>query len=206
MLVGILIRPYSMTSLGMITFSYRPTAGRILVFSGVGGIFCVYHYLLDGKYLLLFTILPVFFRLISSVQLESPAHSLYIDDRHNGQLQVPLHTKGYQSLESSDECNLAAANSAIYLVSLYLVRLGYFLGLKKSILIPRKVVPYLGFLSDSSREVSTLLLQNAINFSRLFVKFFSSRRFPSNFATIGGKMRLVFSRCSGCTVIHARDE
>ena len=33
------------------------------------------------------------------------------------------------------------------------MRLGYFLGLAKSVLVPSQTVPYLGFLSDSAREV-----------------------------------------------------
>ena len=82
---------------------------------------------------------------------------LYIDDRHNGQLQVPLNKGEYGTLHSADERNLAAAKSAVFLVAFYLVRLGYFLGLTKSILTPQKMVPYLGFLADSSREVFHLI-------------------------------------------------
>ncbi len=60
----------------------------------------------------------------------------------------------YGSLATADEGNLAAAECAIFLVAYYLVKLGYFLGLSKSILIPMKIVPYLGFMADSSRETS----------------------------------------------------
>lgn len=42
------------------------------------------------------------------------------------------------------------------LVLHHLVKLGYFLGLEKSVLRPSKVVPYLGFLADSSRGVFLL--------------------------------------------------
>ena len=52
---------------------------------------------------------------------------------------------------------MAATKSAIFLVAYFLVNLGYFLGLSKSILEPRKVVPYLGFLSDSSLQVFHLI-------------------------------------------------
>lgn len=76
---------------------------------------------------------------------------LYIDDRHNSQLQGQ-----YETLDSYDERNLAAATSAVFLVAFHLVRLGYFLGLSKSILIPQKMVPYLGFLIDGS-EVFRLI-------------------------------------------------
>ena len=78
--------------------------------------------------------------------------SLYIDDRHNGQLQVQLHQGAYATLVSRDERNFHAAQTAIFLVAYYLIRLGYFLALSKSILKPQKVVPYLGFLSDSLRQ------------------------------------------------------
>ena len=51
----------------------------------------------------------------------------------------------------------SAMKSAIFLVAYFLIKLGYFLRLPKSILMPRKIVPYLGFLSDSFREVSLLI-------------------------------------------------
>ena len=79
--------------------------------------------------------------------------SLYINDRHNGQLQMPPNQGAYANLANLDEHNLAAAKSAIFLVAYFLIKLGYFLGLFKSILMPRRIVPHLGFLSDSSREV-----------------------------------------------------
>ena len=76
--------------------------------------------------------------------------SLYIDDCHNCQLQVSSRHGAYADLPSLEANNMAAAKSAIFLVAYFLINLGYFLGLSKSILEPRKVVPYLGFLSDSS--------------------------------------------------------
>jgi hypothetical protein len=63
----------------------------------------------------------------------------------------------YVSLKTTDDRNFAAGQSAIFLVAFYLVRLGYFLALLKSIFIPRKEVPYLGFGADSSREVFHIL-------------------------------------------------
>ena len=83
--------------------------------------------------------------------------SLYIDDRHNGQLQVDLYSGAYFQLPTLDERNLAATNSAIFIVAYYLVQLGYFLGLAKSTLIPVKVVPFLGFLSESALQVFHLI-------------------------------------------------
>ena len=87
---------------------------------------------------------------------------LYIDDRHNGQLQVPLDKGEYSLLKTNDARDNAAASSAIFLVAFHMVRLGYFLGLLKSILIPSKVVPYLGFLADSSREVFHLIPEEKV--------------------------------------------
>ena len=69
---------------------------------------------------------------------------LYIDDRHNGQLQVSLDDGEYGCLLTADKRNLAAAKSAIFLDAYYLVKLGYFPGLSKSILTPMKIVVYLG--------------------------------------------------------------
>ena len=83
--------------------------------------------------------------------------SLYIDVRHNGQLQIPPNQGAYANLANVDEHNLTAAKSAIFLVAYFLIRLGYLFGLSKSILMPRKIVPYLGFLCDSSWEVFHLI-------------------------------------------------
>ena len=79
--------------------------------------------------------------------------SLYIDDRHNGELQVPLDKGEYYTIDNDDARHRALAESAVFLVAYHLVRLGYFLGLAKSVLVPSQTVPYLGFLSDSAQEV-----------------------------------------------------
>ena len=92
---------------------------------------------------------------------------MYIDDRHTGQLQVPFSCSAYASLNGDNACNLAAAKSAVSLVAFYLIELGYFLGLAKSILTPQKVVPYLGFASDSSRGVFHLLPDKKAKFLSL---------------------------------------
>ena len=63
---------------------------------------------------------------------------LYIGDRHGGQLPVSLDKGKYNTLDSIEERNLAAAKSAVSLVAFHLVRVGYFLDLSKSILIPRR--------------------------------------------------------------------
>lgn len=92
---------------------------------------------------------------------------LYIDDRHNGQMQIPLDKGDYTNLTTLDERRLAAAQSTIFVVAYHLVRLRYFLGLSKSVLMPRKVVPYLGFLVDSTREVFHLIPDKKVKFLQL---------------------------------------
>ena len=86
--------------------------------------------------------------------------SLYIDDRHTGQLRVSLIEGAYANFADANERRIAAAKSAIFLVAYHLVKLGYFLGLAKSIVMPRQVVPYLGFLVDSTQEVFHVIPAN----------------------------------------------
>ena len=94
--------------------------------------------------------------------------SLYIDDRHNGELQVSLDQGPYRSLKTVEESSLAAAKSAIFLVA-------YYLGLFKSILTPQQVVPYLGFLSDSVRMVFHLIAGKNGKFLNLIRESLSCR-------------------------------
>ena len=63
--------------------------------------------------------------------------SLYIDDRHNGQLSFPGVTlpSAYQTLASGDEVNFALA---LFLTSYILTSIGYLIGLAKSKLTPPK--------------------------------------------------------------------
>ena len=64
--------------------------------------------------------------------------SLYIDNRHNGQLSFPGVTlsPAYQTLASGDEVNFALALAGIFLTCYTLTSLGYFIGLAKSKLAP----------------------------------------------------------------------
>ena len=75
--------------------------------------------------------------------------------------------RGYTLISQLDERRFAAAKSALFLVAYYLIQLGYFLGLAKSVLSPRMVVPYLGFLSDSSRQMFHLILEKKDKFLNL---------------------------------------
>lgn len=85
--------------------------------------------------------------------------SLYIDNRHNGQLSFPGVTvpSAYQTLASGDELNFALALAGIFLTSYILTSLGYFIGLARSKLTPKKQIPYLGFVIYSELQAFTLL-------------------------------------------------
>ena len=65
--------------------------------------------------------------------------SLYIDDRHNGELQFKNYGLSADVLISpSDEQHFAAAKSAVFLAAYTLTLLGYTLGLKKCVFTPQK--------------------------------------------------------------------
>ena len=95
--------------------------------------------------------------------------SLYIDDRHNGQLSFPggILPATYEALSSRDEVNLALAVAGIFVTCYVLTFHGYFIGLAKSKLAPKEQVPYLGFVIDSERQAFTLLSHKKEKFLRL---------------------------------------
>ena len=95
--------------------------------------------------------------------------SLYIDDRHNSQLTFPPGSvpSVYIALASKDEVNFALARAGIFHTCYVLTSLGYFIGLAKSVLTPRKQVPYLGFIIDSERQTYILLPHKKETFIRL---------------------------------------
>ena len=78
---------------------------------------------------------------------------LYTDDRHNGQLLVPLDKGAYLAILFLNRCRFTAAQSTLCVIAYHLVCFRYFLGLAKSILNPKKVVPFLRILLDSSLEL-----------------------------------------------------
>lgn len=92
------------------------------------------------------------------------------------ELQVPLDKGEYASSTTVDERHQAAARSAIFLVAHHLVKLGFFLGSEKSVLRPSKVVPYLGFLADSSRGVFHLKPDKKQKFLQLVWEILDSSR------------------------------
>lgn len=76
--------------------------------------------------------------------------SQYIDDRHAGHLRLRADT------HSNTWSGFRLAEAAAFIGCRVLTQLGYFVGLKKSILTPQTVVPFLGYLSDSNRQAFLL--------------------------------------------------
>ena len=95
--------------------------------------------------------------------------SLYIDYRHNGELQVSNFHAVKQPLltppppPSASEFRLNAAKAAVFLAVYTLTCLGYTLGLKKCVFHPQKL-KYLGFTSDSDLQAFFYLLTSRRNF------------------------------------------
>ena len=80
------------------------------------------------------------------------ACSLYIDDRLNSELFA---NKGYWSKPISKSCVLfirESAEAALFIVCRLLVHLGYFLGLKKCVLVPVNCITHLGMEVNSSLQ------------------------------------------------------
>lgn len=132
---------------------------------------------------------------------------LYIDDRHNGQLQVDLNKGEYVGLRTLEEKNFAAAKSAIFLTAFHLIRLGYFLGLSKSILKPCQIVPYLGFLLDSNREVFHLIPEKKTQVPRINRRDIEIELgVGENSSKTGGQVCVLLPGCTSGTTLHKRDE
>ena len=73
--------------------------------------------------------------------------SQHIDDHHLGQLRLP---QGCLSNWSD------LAKAASFIAAIVLVPCGCFIGIKKSILAPKQVIPFLGFLFDSQKQAFIL--------------------------------------------------
>jgi hypothetical protein len=110
--------------------------------------------------------------------------SQYIDDRHTGQLRLsPI------SSTHSTASNFALAEAAAYIVCYVLVELGYFIGLKKSILVPRLIVPFLGFLSNSELQAFILPQEKLQKFIVLRESVLAKKSVGlKNLQKLGGKM------------------
>ena len=115
--------------------------------------------------------------------------SLYIDDRHNSQIRLPHGSSLSKSL-GPDELNLACAHIASFVVCYTLVKLGYCTGLQKSILLPSKSVPYLGFKCNSCLQAFCLLPCKKEEFISLIEAILTSSQVSlSDLQKLSGKCR-----------------
>ena len=105
--------------------------------------------------------------------------SLYIDDRHSSQIRLPRESSLVQSLDP-EKVNLVSARIASFLVCYTLVRLGYCIGLQKSILQSSKSVPYLGFQCDSRLQAFCLLSHKKQKFISLVEAILNSSHVSIN--------------------------
>jgi len=101
--------------------------------------------------------------------------SLYIDDRHTSQIRLAHNSSLAMSL-GPEELNVTAAHIASFVVCYTLVKLGYCIGLEKSILQPSQVVPYLGFECDSRAQAFRLLPDKKTKFIALLEEILSSHQ------------------------------
>ena len=86
--------------------------------------------------------------------------SLYIDDRLIGEI---FRNEGYWSRaieHRTEPFSCEAAESALYIVCLVLVHLGYFLGLSKCILSPTTRLVFLGLWVDSHEQAFLIPREN----------------------------------------------
>ena len=132
------------------------TAAHSSVFNGLVGMLLATLSLSVGRHGRIFIIRQVFFLHMHYFRSHSIPCSLYIDDRHTGELCIPFQSSVYEKLPNLER-SFASASSAIFIVCYTLVVLGYFLGLRKSNFLPRQAVPYLGFMVDSVKEAFLLL-------------------------------------------------
>ena len=86
--------------------------------------------------------------------------SQYIDNHHVGQMHL-------LQCYNSNWSNIDLAKAAAFIASIVLVSCGYFISLKKSILSPVEVIPFLGFLSDSTKQAFLLPEDKKLKFAAL---------------------------------------
>ncbi|KAK3698822.1 hypothetical protein QZH41_004952 [Actinostola sp. cb2023] len=101
--------------------------------------------------------------------------SVYIDDRHIGELQ--LGTPGTIPLSATprDRTKLTNAQDAVYVVAYTLSHLGYTLGLPKCVLTPQKQIKFLGFISDTEQEAFYLPINKQKDFLALVASILAKR-------------------------------
>lgn len=63
--------------------------------------------------------------------------SLYINERHKGELKLHLQAPAFKLISSDHERTFSQSFSASFIICFTLVSLGYYINLAKSILVPR---------------------------------------------------------------------
>ncbi|KAK3735069.1 hypothetical protein QZH41_010773 [Actinostola sp. cb2023] len=101
--------------------------------------------------------------------------SLYIDDRHIGELQLGTPGTIPMSATPRDRTKLTNAQDAVYVVAYTLSHLGYTLGLPKCVLTPQKQIKFLGFISDTEQEAFYLPINKQKDFLALVASILAKR-------------------------------
>ena len=144
----------------MITSSFHRLVERTSDLSGTGGSLQVIPSHLAGSCQPSFTIPQACsFRTIFVIFAS-------LADRHTLQIRLPHDSNLAKSL-GPDELNLTSAHIASFSVCYTLVKLGYCIGLQKSILQPSQTVSYLGFECDSRLQAFRLLPSKKEKFTAL---------------------------------------
>ncbi|XP_077998242.1 uncharacterized protein LOC144451313 [Glandiceps talaboti] len=84
--------------------------------------------------------------------------SLYIDDRHAGQIR---------NCTENTWSNMEKANAACYIMSHILISLGYYLALEKCIFIPTQTLEFLGFKVDTVKTIFSITQRKREKFAEL---------------------------------------
>ncbi len=123
------IKLCAMINLVMITFSLPHPAGRTLDLSGMVGTSPITF----GWKLSAFVYHSTGFLVSHYFRFIRIPCSLYINDRHSSQIRLPRDSNLVKSLDP-DRLSLVSAHIASFLVCYTLTKLGYCIGLQKSIL------------------------------------------------------------------------
>ena len=179
----------------MTMFFFLPLVALILSFNGVAAILGVTLYLSGGNPQPAIIILLVFLPCIIFAVSLFLILCTYIDNRHTGELKLPLPSPTYALFTSDRARSFAFASSASFIVCLTLVCLGYYINLAKTILVPREVVQYLSFLVDSCKQAFLLLEEKRQKLT------FCLWHYWQKVATSLRKMHFLFPGCPGPSTV-----
>ena len=103
--------------------------------------------------------------------------SLYIDDRLNGELLRDQGTWSCPPGQRGEAFSFQAAKAALFIVLYTLVRLGYTVGIAKSVLYPTQSLTYLGLIVDSKKQAFRLPMEKIAAFARIRESILSQKHF-----------------------------